>query len=256
MATDWKKYGFLFEELVKRDFKNLYRGAVLGVVWSVLSPLLTLLVMRLVFTQFFGHSIDHYTTFLFCGTLAFSFFSDCTSQGMFTLRSNVQIYSRVNMPRYIFLLSKNTQLLCNFALTMCVFLVFCLLDSVAVTPRFLLLLYPILCMVVFNIGLGLFLAVLLVLFRDIQYLWNVIVRLLMYLSAVFYNVNSYPPLIQRVFLLNPVYCFIRYFRQVVLDGVTPSLEFHLLILAYTLAALALGCGIYWKFKDSYLSYFE
>ena len=214
MATDWKKYGFLFEELVKRDFKNQYRGAVLGVVWSVLSPLLTLLVMRLVFTQFFGHSIDHYTTFLFCGTLAFSFFSDCTSQGMFTLRSNVQIYSRVNMPRYI------------------------------------------LCMVVFNIGLGLFLAVLLVLFRDIQYLWNVIVRLLMYLSAVFYNVNSYPPLIQRVFLLNPVYCFIRYFRQVVLDGVTPSLEFHLLILAYTLAALALGYGIYWKFKDSYLSYFE
>lgn len=256
MTTALKKYGFLFEELVKRDFKNQYRGAVLGVAWSVLSPLLTLLVMRLVFTQFFGRTIEHYTTFLFCGTLAFSFFSDCTSQGMYSLRNNVHIYSRVNMPRYIFLLSKNTQLLCNFALTMCVFLVFCLLDGVPVTPRFLLLLYPILCLVAFNIGLGLFLAVLLVLFRDIQYLWNVIVRLLMYLSAVFYNVESYPHLAQRMFLLNPVYCFIRYFRLVVLNGVTPTLGFHLLILAYTLAALALGCGIYWRFKDTYLSYFE
>ena len=137
-----------------------------------------------------------------------------------------------------------------------VFLLFCLLDGVPITPRFLLLLYPVLCMVAFNIGLGLFLAVLLVLFRDIQYLWNVIVRLLMYLSAVFYNVDSYPSVVQGVFMLNPVYCFIRYFRQVVLDGVTPSLGFHLLLLAYTLIALALGWGIYRKCRDTYLSYFE
>lgn len=256
MIAACKKYRFLFEELVKRDFKNQYRGAVLGVAWSVLSPLLTLLVMRLVFTQFFGRSIDHYTTFLFCGNLPFTFFSDGTSQGMMTLRGNVEIYSRVSVPKYLFLLSKNAQILCNFSLTMGVFLLFCLLDGVPITPRFLLLLYPVLCMVAFNIGLGLFLAVLLVLFRDIQYLWNVIVRLLMYLSAVFYNVDSYPSVVQGVFMLNPVYCFIRYFRQVVLDGVTPSLGFHLLLLAYTLIALALGWGIYRKCRDTYLSYFE
>lgn len=256
MTAAWKKNRFLFEELVKRDFKKQYRGAVLGVAWSVLSPLLTLLVMRLVFTQFFGYSIEHYTTYLFCGTLPFAFFSDCTSQGMGTLRGNVGIYSRVSMPRYIFLLSKNTQLFFNFCLTMCVFLLFCALDGVPVTSRFLLLLFPIFCMVIFNIGLGLFLAVMLVRFRDIQYLWNVIIRLLMYLSAVFYNVDRYPPHLQRLFLLNPVYCFIRYFRQVVLDGVTPSPGFHLLLLAYALIAAALGCGSYLRNKNTYLSYFE
>lgn len=256
MIKAWEKYQFLFTELVKRDFKNQYRGAVLGVAWSVLSPLLTLLVMRLVFTHFFGYSIEHYTTFLFCGTLLFSFFSDSTSQGMGTLRNNTGIYSRVNMPKYIFLLSKNTQILCNFSLTMLVFLIFCLLDGVPITVRFLLLLYPILCMMVFNTGLGLFLAVMLIRFRDVQYLWNVVIRLLMYLSAVFYNVSSYPPLAQRLFLLNPVYCFIHYFRQIVLDGEVPPIWFHLLILAYTLAAVALGCAMYRKYKNTYLNYYE
>lgn len=256
MTAALKKYGFLFEELVKRDFKNQYRGAVLGVAWSVLSPLLTLLVMRLVFTQFFGYGIEHYTTFLFCGNLPFSFFSDATGGGMASLRGNVSIYSRVNMPRYIFLLSKNTQVFFNFCLTMCVFLLFCVLDGVPVTARFLLLLYPILCLLVFNIGLGLYLAVMMMRFRDIQYLWGVILRLLMYLSAVFYSTDSYPIPSRYLFLLNPVYCFIRYFRQVVLDGETPSALFHLLILFYTLTAVALGCVQYQRYKKTYLNYYE
>ena len=76
------QYRFLFEELVKRDFKKKYKRTVLGMAWSILSPLLTLLVMSLVFTQFFGRSTPHYTTYLFCGNLVFSYFSESTGQGM------------------------------------------------------------------------------------------------------------------------------------------------------------------------------
>ena len=82
MLQKAKRYQFLFEELVKRDFKKKYKRTVLGMMWSVLSPLLTLLIMRLVFTQFFGRSVAHYTTYLFCGTLVFSYFNEATSQGM------------------------------------------------------------------------------------------------------------------------------------------------------------------------------
>ena len=67
MVQKLKKYQFLFEELVKRDFKKKYKGTMLGMAWSLLSPLLTLLVMRIVFTQFFGAMMEHYTTYLFCG---------------------------------------------------------------------------------------------------------------------------------------------------------------------------------------------
>lgn len=104
-----KNHQFLFEELVKRDFKKKYKRTVLGAVWSLLSPLMMLLVMRLVFTQFFGRNMDHYTTYLFCGNLVFAFFSESTSQGMSSLMGNASIFTKVNVPKYLFLLSKNVQ---------------------------------------------------------------------------------------------------------------------------------------------------
>ena len=82
MIVKLKKYQFLFEELVKRDFKKKYKRTILGMAWSILSPLMTLLVMKLVFTQFFGLTTVHYTIYLFCGNLVFSYFSESTSLGM------------------------------------------------------------------------------------------------------------------------------------------------------------------------------
>ena len=90
MFVKLKKHQFLFEELVKRDFKKKYKRTVLGMAWSVLSPLLTLLVMSLVFTQFFGRNMAHYTTYLFCGNLIFSYFNEATSQGMSSLMGNAE----------------------------------------------------------------------------------------------------------------------------------------------------------------------
>ena len=168
MFQTLKSYQFLFEELVKRDFKKKYKRTVLGMAWSVLSPLLSLLVMRLVFTQFFGRSTPHYTTFLFCGNLVFSFFSESTNQGMSSLVDNAGIFTKVNVPKYLFLFSKNVQCLINFGLTLCVFFVFCVLDHITFTWRFILLLYPIGCLVLLNLGIGLILSALFVFFRDMQ----------------------------------------------------------------------------------------
>lgn len=164
MFKTLKKYQFLFEELVKRDFKKKYKRTILGMAWSVLSPLLLLLIMRLVFTQFFGRSTPHYTTYLFCGNLVFSFFSDSTNQGMSSLMGNAGIFTKVNVPKYLFLFSKNVQCLINFALTFCVFLFFCILDHIIFTWKFILLLYPIFWLVIFNLGVGLILSALYVFF--------------------------------------------------------------------------------------------
>ena len=125
-----RQYQFLFEELAKRDFKKKYKRTVLGMAWSMLSPMLTLLVMRLVFTQFFGRNMEHYTTYLFCGNLVYSFFNESTSQGMTSLMENASIFTRVNVPKYLFLFSKNVQTLINFGLTLIVFFIFCLLEPV------------------------------------------------------------------------------------------------------------------------------
>ena len=249
-----KKYQFLFEELVKRDFKKKYKRTVLGMLWSILSPLLMLLVMRLVFTQFFGYSMEHYTIYLFCGNLIFAYFNESTGQGMTSLMGNSAIFSKVNVPKYLFLLSKNVQTLINFGLTLCVFFVFCILDGITFTWKFILLLYPIVCLILFNIGVGLILSALFVFFRDIQYLWTVCTQLLMYMSAIFYTIDRYSPMVQNLFLLNPLYLFIRYFRKIVIDATIPTIWFHLLMFADVLIVLGIGCWMYKKYNTRFLYY--
>lgn len=249
-----KKYQFLFEELVKRDFKKKYKRTVLGMGWSILAPLLQLLVMRLVFTQFFGRVTPHYTTYLFCGTLIFNYFSDSSSQGMSSLMGNAGIFTKVNVPKYLFLLSKNVQTLINFGLTLIVFWVFCVIDHITFTWKIILLVYPICCLVLFNIGVGLILSALFVFFRDIQYLWTIFTQLLLYMSAIFYNIDSYSPMVQNLFLLNPVYLFIRYFRKIVIEATIPTVWFHLLMLADVIIVLGLGCLMYKKYNTRFLYY--
>lgn len=254
MLQKLKRYQFLFEELVKRDFKKKYKRTVLGMVWSVLSPLLTLLVMKLVFTQFFGRNMPHFTIYLFCGNLVFSYFSESTSQGMMSLMSNASIFTKVNVPKYLFLFSKNVQTLINFGLSLCVFFLFCVLDRITFTWKFILLLYPIACLVLFNIGVGLVLSALFVFFRDIQYLWSVFTMLLMYMSAIFYTIDKYSYEVQCLFLLNPVYLFIRYFRKIVIEAAIPTIWFHLLMAADVLIVLGLGCWMYKKYNTKFLYY--
>ena len=245
---------FLFSELVKRDFKQKYKRTLLGMGWSVLSPLLNLLVMSLVFTQFFGRNTPHYTIYLFCGNLVFSYYRESTNGGMNALMANARIFTKVNVPKYLFVLSKNVSSLINFGLNLCVFFLFALFDGISFGPHFLALLYPITCLVVFNLGVGMILSALFVFFRDITYLYDIFTLLLNYMSAIFYKVDAFSPMVQRIFLCNPVYCYIRYFRVVVLEGGIPSLPFHLLCAFYALLAAAAGGYIYKKYNHSFLYY--
>lgn len=249
-----KKHQFLFEELVKRDFKKKYKRTILGAGWSILSPLASLLVMKLVFTQFFGRTTENYLTYLFCGNLLFTYFTEATSQGMASLMGNASIYSKMNVPKYLFLFSKNVQALLNFGLILCIFFVFCIFDGITFTWKFIFLLYPITMLLLFNIGVGLILSALFIFFRDIQYLWSIFTRLLIYVSAIFYTIDHYSPFVQHCFLLNPMYLFIRYFRKIVIENTIPSLWFHGLIFLWTSLVLLIGCSMYKKYNTKFLYY--
>lgn len=254
LTDRFRRHEFLFTELVKRDFKHKYKGTALGMLWSVLEPLLHLLVMRLVFTQFFGRNTPHYTTYLFCGNLVFTYFSQSTSSGMSAIVQNSNILSKVRAPKYLFLLSKNVSDLINFGLTLCVFFLFVVLDHVAFSWSFLTLIYPILCLIVFNIGIGMILSTIYVFFRDTSYLYSIFTLLLRYLSAIFYTVDRFPENVQKMFLLNPIYCFIRYFRIAVIDGMVPSAKLHLLCMGYAAAAALIGALLYKKNNVRFLYY--
>ena len=254
MLATLKKHRFLFEELVKRDFKKKYKRTVLGMGWSMLMPLMTLFVMKVVFEQFFGRSIAHYTTYLFCGNLLFAWFSDATCGGMQSLYSNAAIFTKVNVPKYLFLLSGSVQTLINFSLTLAVFFCFCWADGVEFTWKFLLLAFPVATMLVFNAGVGLVLSALFIFFRDVDYLWRVFLQLLMYGSAIFYTIDQFPPKMRFVFACNPVYAHIAYFREIVLGGTVPSVASHLVLAGFALVAILSGLAVYKHYNTKFLYY--
>ncbi len=249
-----KKNSFLFSELVKRDFKKKYKRTALGMLWSILSPLLQLGVMAIVFTKFFGSNIDHYIIYLFSGNLIFAFFKDSTTGGMHALMQNSEIIKKINVPKYLFMISKEVSATINFGLTLIVYFIFVAIEGLPFSFKFLMLLYPIACLILFNMGMGFILSALFVLFKDVQYLYDIFTQLLMYVSAIFYNVAVYSPDVQRLFYLNPIFTYISYFRNIVLYGTVPSLTHHLLCLGYALIVLFAGMLFYKKYNYKFMYY--
>lgn len=254
MISKIKKHFFLFEELTKRDFKKKYKRTVLGMGWSILSPLLQLLIMSFIFKDLFGRETPHFTIYLFCGVLVFNYFVESTKGGMKALVENAKIFSKVNVPKYLFLFSKNLSSLINFGLTLLVFFVFCIFDGIVFSWNFFALLYPICCLIVFNVGMGMIFSALNVFFQDISYLYDIFVMLLRYMSAIFYTVDRFSTTMQSILLCNPIYCYIKYFRVVVIDGAIPSAPYHLLCAGYALAVFVVGALVYKKCNHKFLYY--
>lgn len=147
---------------------------------SVLSPFADVVGHEFGFYAVLWAVYAHYTIYLFSGQLVFSYFTDATNSGMSSLMDNSTIFSKINVPKYMFLLSKNVSSFINFCLTLVVFLLFVAIDGIPFRWTFLLLLYPIGCLVVFNIGMGLILSALYMVFKDVKYLYTVVTQVIMY----------------------------------------------------------------------------
>ncbi len=254
MLKRYQKYKFLLSELVKRDFKKKYKRTVLGMLWSILAPLLNVLILMLVFTQFFGRNQEHFIIYIFSGTLIMSFYTETTQGCMRSLMANASIFTKINVPKYLFLFSKAFQAFINFALILIVYFAFCIFDGITFGFHMLTLIYPIFFALVCFLGIGMILSALYVFFRDVEYLYSVFLTLLNYVSAIFYAVDILPENLRVIFLLNPVYVYIDYFRTVIIDGVIPSLLMHGLCAGYALLFLGIGCLIYKKFNHEFLYY--
>ncbi len=254
MKQLWLRYKFLFEELTKRDFKKRYKRTSLGILWSMLSPLMQLLVYSFIFSNFFGSDIPHYTVFLFAGVMVFTYFNEATTQGMLALMDNADIITHINIPKALFLLSKNVAALINFSLTLVIFLVFALIDGVPITWKYVFLLYPIVCLVLFNIGVGFVLSALYIFFKDMKYIYSILTMMLTYGSALFYSIDTFPAQLQMIFKLNPIYDYIAYFRSIVIYGQIPGVGTHLICLGAALLVLAIGLVMYKKYNYKFLYY--
>lgn len=254
MFERYLKYKFLFEELVKRDYKKRYKRTILGMVWSVLSPLLMLSVIAVIFGNFFGRSIEHYIIYLFSGQVIYSYFLEATNEGMLALVSNSSIFSKINVPKYLFLFSKNVSALINFGIILVIYFCFVAFEGISFTWQFILLLYPVICLILMNVGIGLILSALFIFFRDIQYLYRLFTQIVAYGSAIFYSIDILPQHLQALFYCNPIFVCITYFRSIVLHNTVPDLWLHLLLAGYALVLFGIGCYVYKKYNYKFLYY--
>ncbi len=259
-CRDFLRYRHLLENLVGRDFKLKYRRSILGMLWSILNPLLMNVVMVIVFSTILdmrGGGIENFPVYLIIGQLLFTFFSEATGAAMGSVLASSALLRKVYIPKYIFPLEK----VC-FALVNCVFSFIALIVVMLFTraPLYLtvpLALYPLLTLFVFSLGIGLVLATLTVFFRDVVHLWAVFLTALNYFSAIFYDPMALPDspaveMLQNFICFNPVYWYITAFRGAVLDGRLLTVDELLVCGICALVALVVGLIVFRKQQDKFV----
>ncbi len=249
------RYRGLLSELVKRDIKLKYRRSILGYLWSVLNPLLIMLVMVVVFSTFFRFDIENFPVYLLTGQTLFGFFTESTSMAIASIIGSAALIKKTYVPKYIFTVSRVTSSLVTLIFSMTALALVMIITRVQITFYALLAPLVLLQLYVFCLGMGMFLAAASVFFRDIQYLWGVATTAWMYLTPLFYPESIWPEAVAPwLRALNPMYHYIAQFRQAVLWGeplAAGNVAFGCL---YAVLALAIGIAVFRRGQDRFILY--
>lgn len=250
----FSRYGFLLKQLVSRDFKTKYKRSLLGVLWSLMNPLLTMLVMYIVFSTIFKSSIANFPVYLLIGIVCWNFFSETSNACLTSITGNAALITKVYVPKYMYPLSRSVSCVVNLGMALLPLLGVLLLTRTALTPRWLLVPFPLVCLFLFSMGMGLLLASMMVYFRDIQFLWGVVSTLWMYLTPIFYDASIIPEKYMTLYKMNPLYHIVRILRILLIDGVSPEPKAFLLCAIATLVPLLLGVLVFKKSQDRFVLY--
>jgi len=249
------KYKDLLKQLVMRDIKLKYRRSFLGYVWSVLNPLLIMVVMTIVFSAMFSRNIENFPVYLFCGQLLFNYMNNSTHQAISSISGNAALLKKTYVPKYIFTMSKITSGLVDLLFSLGALVIVILVTKARITWFALLFPLVLLQLYIFCLGLGLFLAQANVFFRDIQYIYNAVTTAWMYLTPIFYPLDALPDkLIWVIKHCNPMYFYVGQFRDLVYHGQFPG---PMIITAGCVAAVAMFLIGVWSFnrsKDRFILY--
>jgi len=245
------RYKHYLRLLVRRDFLAKYRKSILGVLWSLLNPLLTMTVMTIVFSYLFNR-IQFFPVYLLSGLIIYNFFSESTTLAMNSVIVSEGIIKKIYVPKYIFPLARVISSLVNLAFSLIAFVLVFIVTGAPFHWTILLFPIPIIYTFVFALGVAMLMSSLAVFYRDLTYLYGVFTLLLMYMTPLFYPVEILPDWMIPVIGLNPIYHFVDYFRSLTLDGVIPDLWSNMVCIGFSLAALCGGTYVFMKKQDKYI----
>lgn len=259
-----KKSRVLLYELVKTDFKLRYQGSFLGILWSVLRPLMLFVVMYMVFVHFlrFTDGTPQYPIVLLLGISLWSFFSEATAVGMNSIVGRGDILRKINFPKYIIILSAMVSSLISLGINMAVVVVFALATGIKFTEQALIVPVNLLQLFVLAFGFSLILSTLYVKFRDISHIWEVIAQILFYATPIFYPLTMvagrglFGIPVDQMIMLNPLAQVIQDIRHNLISPTTVPTSWSVQSNAFAMAipiiitAVILVLGIWFFAKNS------
>jgi len=248
---NFKKYRYLLYELTKKNIKLKYRRSYLGIIWTLLEPILTTIVLTIVFINFRGKKDHTFPIYILTGRLLYSFFSQATKQAMKSIRNNSGMIKKVYVPKYMYPLSNILSSYIVFAISLIVLIGAMFIFKVYPTKYILNSFIPLFLILVLSLGFGLILATLAVFFRDMEYLWEVTLMLIMYTAAIFYDPAKIED--QWVFYCNPIYHIIVNFRNCIY-GHPLDMQALKISMAYSFISFFIGLILFYKKQDKFILY--
>ena len=249
------KYKNLFKQLVSRDIKLKYRRSILGYLWSVLNPLFVMLIMVIVFSNIFRSDVENFPLYLLSGQILFNYMTEATNGAMQSVMGASGLLKKIYVPKYIFTISKVTSTLITMILSLLALLIVAIATHAPVSWKYVLIVIPVTELYICCLGLGMFLAQAAVFFRDIQYIYSVVLTGWMYMTPIFYPIKMLPDTLQfMITRLNPMYYYIEQFRQIVIYGVLLSWKLIIYGLLVGIIMLLIGIWSFRKTQDKFILY--
>lgn len=248
------KYFYFLQQIISRDIKKKYYKSVLGLLWTILNPLLMMLVITIVFSTLFKRNIENFPVYYMCGSLIFSFNSGSTTQALHAMVANSTLLRKIYVPKYMFVLSPIAVNLVNLFFSLIALFVVMLVTGAPFTKYLLLIPLPIIYLTIFTTGLSLILSTYGVFFRDLNHLYGIFVTAWTYLTPIFYPISIIPQKYLFLFELNPLYHFVNIFRDLTYSGVMPSEKSLIIATVYSALTLILGIITFKEHEDKFYLY--
>ena len=240
---------FLLEEIVKRNFSSKYQDSVLGIFWSVLKPLLIMIMFTIIFSTLFGRNIENFPVYFLSAKCVFDFFSGAVGMALYSIKGNKKILQKTAAPKYIFVLGTIISEFLNFLISLVLLVGIMIITKAtfyfSIMP---IAIIPITSILILVTGLGLMLSIACVYYTDIQHLWGVVSLVIMYSSAIFYPMSIVPEPFHSYMILNPVFWVIDQFRSIIYMGVIPDGLYMFNSLLLSAIILVFGLVIYKKYE--------
>lgn len=249
---NFKKFRPLLYELVARDVKIKYRKSVLGVLWTLLNPLLMMLILSIVFSNLFRFDVENYSLYLLAGQILFNFFNESTTGAMTAILGNSALIKKVYIPKYLFVVSRIASSSINILSSFCALILVMLFTRTELHFSMFLVVIPLAYLIIFSLGVGLVLAAITVKFRDVMHLYTVFLTGLMYLTPIIYPISMLPEWVKKIVNLNPLTGILNIFRNVVIYNTIPTVGEFIICLVVVCLTLVLGLWVFYKQQDEFI----